>query len=162
MSAAPPETMPAITVAELIGQLEKLPPDTKVVLCPPEWTDFPGHAAVAGNCVAVVSGDASPTHDQSYALLVADYGSWTPGPEHFDALLEASGKKKRRVVQVTASATAIGNFRDDGEPTLIEQENLYALDSDGVIWQWCQSYPGYRGGWMPLAAPWDDRVEKKP
>jgi len=59
----------------------------------------------------------------------------------------------RKIVQIVTSAHAL-----DG----VIEENLYALDSTGSIWTWCDDSRDYTAGWMEMDLPWDCKREKKP
>lgn len=59
----------------------------------------------------------------------------------------------RRVIAIAVAAT-----ETEEQP---RNEALYALDSDGVIWQWCDGDHAYTSGWIEMAAPWDRRREKR-
>ena len=54
---------------------------------------------------------------------------------------------KSRIIQIAIAATDT----DDGKRT----ETIFALDSTGHIWFWCEESSKKTAGWVSMALPWD-------
>lgn len=57
---------------------------------------------------------------------------------------------ERKVVQIATSTVATGS-----EETTETHENLYALDSEGEIYQWTNATPTRTAGWIRMDVPWN-------
>lgn len=57
----------------------------------------------------------------------------------------------RKVVQIAVAQSAT---------TESYSEALYALDSDGTIWEWRPAQSDMTSGWCALDNPWDDPPTK--